>query len=160
MQNEILRLRLPEKELFTSWHRQWQGECYSIILNLKKHINIQIGRLGWCVFPEGMYLYTGRAKRGIYARIQRHQRKEKTKHWHIDYLTAHPHVNLTEAIIYSVPANQECAIHQQLAQLPYARIIIPGFGASDCRSCCHSHLLHFMAKPNFNHIDIDIEPGC
>ena len=71
--------------------------------------------------------------RNIEARIRRHLSPLKKMHWHIDYLLAAPGVMVREVLRYSSP---ECAINRQLV----GEIVVPGFGASDCRTGCISHL--------------------
>jgi len=134
--------------------RLYSGECYSILLQLVRAAEIRIGRLGRHCFPEGYYLYTGRAKSGIAARIRRHRRKKKRRHWHIDYLTAHPDAVFQAFRIYPLPAERECEIHKSCSRLPGALLMIPGFGASDCRSRCGSHLLYFENRPDFPPRDV------
>ncbi|MFC1568913.1 DUF123 domain-containing protein [bacterium] len=129
------------------------GECYSILLRLEKITEIQIGKLGTFKFSAGYYIYTGRAKHGMDARLKRHQAKSKIKHWHIDYLTTHASFEFIDSVIHSEPAHQECHIHQLMLQWPDAKVLIPGFGSSDCRSTCGSHLIYFTTRPNWNDYD-------
>ena len=96
-------------------------------------VSVQVGRLGRFEFVAGDYVYTGSALRNFEARIRRHLSAVKKMHWHIDYLLAAPGVVVREVLRYSSP---ECAINQQLV----GEIVVPGFGASDCRAACVSHL--------------------
>jgi Uri superfamily endonuclease len=50
---------------------------YLLFLKLPKMINISVGKLGQFSFPAGQYLYVGRAKKNLEARLKRHQRKNK-----------------------------------------------------------------------------------
>ena len=50
---------------------------YLLFLKLPKMINISVGKLGQFSFPAGQYLYVGRAKKNLEARLKRHQRKIK-----------------------------------------------------------------------------------
>ncbi len=94
---------------------------------------IEIGRLGRFLFPAGDYRYTGSAKRHFEARIARHLRREKALRWHIDYLLLAPGVSVSTVL--RSPA-EECALNQATP----GEIVVPGFGASDCRQGCGSHL--------------------
>jgi Uri superfamily endonuclease len=96
-------------------------------------VRLVIGRLGECDFPAGDYVYTGSAKRNLEARIARHLREGKKLHWHIDYLLASRHAESIDVIHSSIP---ECELHQAAS----GRIPVPGFGATDCRAGCGSHL--------------------
>ena len=106
---------------------------YQLLIEVTKTVIVQVGRLGCFEFVAGNYVYTGSALRNFEARIRRHQSAVKKMHWHIDYLLAVPGVVLREVLRYSSP---ECAINQQLV----GEIVVPGFGASDCRAACVSHL--------------------
>jgi hypothetical protein len=57
---------------------------YQLWIALRRPLDIEVGRLGVCRFPAGVYVYTGSAKRNLEARIARHCRKDKTLRWHID----------------------------------------------------------------------------
>jgi len=67
------------------------------------------------------------------ARIARHLRCEKRLRWHIDYLLAAQGVTVYEVRRSTVA---ECALNQATA----GSVPAPGFGASDCRLGCGSHL--------------------
>ncbi len=108
-------------------------KTYQLFIELSQPVSITIGLLGRFTFPAGRYIYTGSAKRGLEARIRRHLSSKKKKHWHIDYLLAHKNTQITEVKRFSEP---ECLINQQIS----GDIIVPGFGASDCKKRCGSHL--------------------
>ena len=106
---------------------------YQLRIAVARPVRLRVGRLGCFLFPAGRYVYTGSAKRNLDARIARHLRKEKALRWHIDWLLAAPGV----AVVAVKRANlSECALNQQVA----GAIVAPGFGASDCRKGCRSHL--------------------
>lgn len=106
---------------------------YQLTLHVKQDSTIQIGKLGTFQFPAGYYVYTGSAKRNLEARIQRHLSKTKTLKWHIDYLLNAPRVEITHVTRYTAP---ECEVNQQ----GLGTVLIPHFGATDCRAGCDSHL--------------------
>ncbi len=117
---------------------------YQLLIEVTVPLCLTIGRLGTFTFPAGHYVYTGSAVRHIEARIRRHQSQLKKKHWHIDYLLAAPGVILRQVLRHTVP---ECELNQQVA----GAILVPGFGASDCRAGCLSHLKYLagaVAIPN------------
>lgn len=106
---------------------------YQLLIQVEAPLRLTVGRLGEWPLPAGRYVYTGSARRNFEARVARHLRREKTARWHIDYLLLAPGVSVLE-VVRSTTA--ECALHQATpGQLP-----IPGFGASDCRAGCGSHL--------------------
>lgn len=106
---------------------------YQLHIRLAQPLRVQIGRFGEFDFPAGDYVYTGSAKRNFEARVARHLRREKRLRWHIDYLLAAPGVAVVEVVRSSEP---ECALNQATA----GEVPVAGFGASDCRRGCASHL--------------------
>jgi sugar fermentation stimulation protein A len=117
---------------------------YHLLLCLRRPRKLRVGRLGIHDFPAGHYVYTGRARRGLDGRLARHMRKRKTRHWHIDYLTAV--ADIKEIRVNK--SNEECRSHRAVMKLPGAQVIVPGFGSSDCR--CPSHLAHFERRPKIS----------
>ena len=106
---------------------------YVLLIELSEEQTIAVGRLKDVNFPGGYYAYVGSAMSGIKARVSRHQRRNKTLHWHIDYL-------LEKASIIDIGVCQtedrvECATARALSSQFDS---IPGFGSSDCH--CKSHL--------------------
>ena len=120
-----------------------QSGCYSLIITLRSRKKIRVGRLGVGIFPAGTYVYTGSAMNGLGARLRRHLRRNKKLHWHIDYLLASVQARIRKIIVYPPLPGQECRQNQKIAALPGAAIVIEGFGATDCRRGCTSHLVYF-----------------
>lgn len=106
---------------------------YQLRLRIVRPLRLRVGRLGEVELPAGDYLYTGSAKRNMDARIARHLRRVKPLRWHIDYLTVHPDVTVVDVKRSVLP---ECALNQIVA----GEVVVPGFGSSDCRHGCGSHL--------------------
>ena len=102
-------------------------------------MSIQVGRLGRFDFPAGLYVYTGSAKKNMQARISRHQRRDKPKRWHIDYLLTLPQA---EVIGVERFKDAECALNQAVD----GPIPAKGFGASDCKAGCGSHLKYLGSE--------------
>ncbi|MGP1676683.1 MAG: GIY-YIG nuclease family protein [Burkholderiales bacterium] len=106
---------------------------YQLRIAVARPVRLRIGRLGRFLFPAGRYIYTGSARRNLEARIARHLRKEKALRWHIDWLLSAPGV---EVVSVRRSGEGECALNRKAA----GAIVAPGFGASDCRKGCGSHL--------------------
>ena len=106
---------------------------YQLEIAVPRPLRCVVGRLGTFVFPAGIYVYTGSAKRNLEARIARHLRRDKALRWHIDYLLAAPGVR-----VVSVTRSRrgECELNQACD----GECVVPGFGASDCGSGCSTHL--------------------
>ena len=109
------------------------ARTYQLLIEVDAPISVRIGRLGEFHFPAGLYVYTGSALRNFEARISRHLSSTKKLHWHVDYLLAAPGVRVREVVRFSEP---ECVVNQRTA----GGVIAEGFGASDCRAGCGSHL--------------------
>ena len=109
---------------------------YVLVLNLAEDTQLTVGRLGTFEVPAGLYLYCGSALNGLEARVRRHLRQDKKRHWHIDYVTAVAPVK--EVWWLESEARWEC----RWAEAIMGRggwVVVPGFGSSDCR--CPTHLL-------------------
>ena len=116
---------------------------YQVWFHLDHEAILRVGALGQCRFPAGWYAYTGSARRGLRARLRRHSdpHARKRLRWHADYLLACPQVTVHYLALFEEP---ECAVNQARAgDLP-----CPGFGASDCRAGCGSHLRYL--GPDFD----------
>jgi Uri superfamily endonuclease len=112
---------------------------YQLTITLTRPARVEIGRLGIFNFPPGRYIYTGSARRNLEARIARHLRREKRLRWHIDYLLAVPEAAVT-GIERFVQA--ECELNSNTT----GEVLVAGFGASDCRAGCGSHLKYIEAR--------------
>ena len=108
-------------------------QSYQLIISLSQNINIQIGKLGLLSFQKGTYVYAGSAKRNMDARIKRHLSKDKNLHWHIDYLLANKQTKIIKVIKSEL---SECDLNGHVK----GKIIAKGFGSSDCKENCKSHL--------------------
>jgi Uri superfamily endonuclease len=113
---------------------------YQLSIELALPVTVTVGRLGVFDFPAGRYVYTGSARRNFEARIARHLRAEKTLRWHIDYLLAAPGAKV-KAVRRS--RRDECALNAAIGGC----VVVAGFGASDCRAGCGSHLKWQGASP-------------
>ncbi|MFH1739886.1 MAG: GIY-YIG nuclease family protein [bacterium] len=106
-------------------------------MRLPAPVSLDIGALGTHNLPAGHYIYTGSARRGLRARLARHQRQNKTLRWHIDYLLQWAETERIDA--FQLDETDECALARQSFTIPGAQIIVRGFGSSDCR--CPAHLV-------------------
>ena len=109
---------------------------YILVIDLAESLSMEVGRLGTCRFPAGLYLYCGSAMNGLEGRIRRHLRQDKKLHWHIDYLTASARVSEVWWLVSG--KRWECRWAEAIACMG-GEAVAPGFGSSDCR--CSTHLL-------------------
>lgn len=117
---------------------------YSLIIKLEKNQNIKIGNLGKVDFSKGFYVYTGSALKGLKTRISRHMKKHKKLFWHIDYFLASKHAKISKVIAIKTNKRLECKLNEIVSSLPNAKVVVKGFGCSDCS--CKSHLVYFDDK--------------
>ena len=124
---------------------------YLLLARLDQATWIDVGRLGTYTFPSGWYVYVGSAlgPGGLKARLNRHRREDKRLHWHIDYLLEH--AEFEESWTIRSISRLECALAARVCQLPKAHVIVPRFGASDCR--CDGHLVHIPYEPSVRQIE-------
>ncbi len=118
---------------------------YALILQSRRRTTLTIGRRGELALTPGYYVYVGSAfgPGGVAARVARHFRRVKKKHWHIDYLR--------EAL---VPVVAWCSYEAERLEHRWAGAFrdlpgmtpVPGFGCSDCR--CDAHLFRCRRMPD------------
>jgi Uri superfamily endonuclease len=111
---------------------------YVLLLRLTAPARLRIGALGTFTFPAGWYVYTGSAMRNMQARLRRHFSARKKIRWHIDSLTSAPPCHAVGAVV--VPSTGECALNRLVVASLGSVHPCRGFGASDCRERCCSHL--------------------
>ncbi len=122
---------------------------YLIKMHIPGRVEISVGALGKMIFEPGYYIYAGSAKKNLTARINRHLRKRKKKHWHIDYLREY--ADKVEGYALRTHNNLECVLAGDLAEI--ADSAVAGFGCSDCS--CESHLYKISAKNPENPVSLE-----
>jgi len=135
---EVRRLDVPwdflEREVA-------DGGSYLLLVHLPRRRRIEVGRLGTLSFGGGWHVYVGSAMKGLTRRIERHVRRRKRFHWHIDYLREAGDQVIPLPIRSS--QRQECQLAAACSALLEPGPI--GFGCSDCD--CTTHLFHAPAHP-------------
>jgi len=127
---------------------------YALVIVHEREATIAVGKLGRFAFPSGYYIYVGSARGGLPQRVRRHLKSEKTLRWHIDYLLQFADV---VEVWYALgdewsgwgerKESQECLWCHVIRGMSNGRILVPGFGSSDCR--CPAHLIYFPSLPSF-----------
>ncbi len=116
---------------------------YLFAVELGRSRALTIGALGSVRFEKGWYLYVGSARRGLSARLARHQRTDagKLMRWHIDYLRAHAR----SVRSFPIPTRRdlECRLARDVTRISIG--MVPRFGSSDCS--CPSHLFRLACDP-------------
>lgn len=129
-----------------------QTGCYQLILKLDQTISLEIGALCRLTLNPGIYLYTGRHRKSLLARISRHLKKEKSVYWHIDYFTVHPAIKAENVIIFP-ETDAECKINLDFHHLFNTRFLYRGLGSGDCKNKCVAHIQFIQ---NLSDKDINI----
>ena len=111
---------------------------YLLVIKLKENQRISIGQQGAKKFNKGIYLYVGRARRGLQSRIKRHLSKKKKIFWHIDYFLQKAEI---QEVWMKLDFFDECRTALEIKKiLKDASSPMKKFGASDCH--CPSHLVY------------------
>ena len=120
---------------------------YALVLRCATRTSVQVGRWGRLNVRRGYYVYVGSAfgPGGVLARVSRHCRLVKSKHWHFDYLRE-------SGEIVSIWFHHGATRHEHewasvLVKLE-GSLPITGFGCSDCH--CDSHLFFFSIEPRLS----------
>jgi len=111
---------------------------YLLFISVLQNTVVSIGSLRRVTFRRGTYLYIGRSKTNLAARVARHYRKEKRLFWHIDYLLSRKGTEIKEA--WAGSGLRECELARKISLLPSIQLVRKGFGSSDCR--CPGHLFY------------------
>lgn len=114
---------------------------YLLLLELGEAATIEAGGLGPVRFARGFYVYVGSAMASLGPRIERHRRRRKRLHWHVDFLRAR--ATVVDALPIRAADRLECELAAAVRGL--AGWAAPGFGASDCG--CGGHLFGFSTDP-------------
>ena len=116
---------------------------YALVISIPDDIDVQIGALGKQRFEAGEWVYVGSAygngSTSLEHRIRRHFSLEKKLHWHIDLLlevSGPP----THVIWSESERKKECEIASKLGQNSEFINGPKGFGSSDCKAKCGTHL--------------------
>lgn len=131
--------------LFESEQECFNTGCYQLFLKLSENKIIQIGALGPRWFQGGIYIYSGSGRKHLFQRIERHLSFSKKKFWHIDYLSSYSDFLFLDIMIY-FSTESECFFHQLFQKFAGAHIPVPGFGSTDCKKGCGSHLLFLKSE--------------
>lgn len=114
-----------------------RGGAYAVVLRVPEPVALPVPRPGGTL-PAGLYAYLGAANGpgGLRARLRRHIRGGRRRHWHLDYLRPAAEV----IAVAAQPGGSECAWTAALRHALEAYAPLARFGSSDCRRC-PAHLL-------------------
>ncbi|TFG29262.1 GIY-YIG nuclease family protein [Candidatus Thorarchaeota archaeon] len=121
--------------------------AYVLVIDLNENRKFQFKSIGNLTCEKGTWLYVGSAmgkgSTSLENRIRRHFHHEKTVHWHIDHLLKSGS-EIRNAIWAESSIRVECDIAKGVEQMKDIYPGPKGFGSSDCRKKCWSHL--FQSK--------------
>ncbi len=117
--------------------------AYVLIIDLNEMLSFNLKSLGNLSFDKGTWIYVGSAmgmgSTNLENRIRRHFRSEKTIHWHIDHLL-HSDSKIRASVWAESSSPAECEIAKSIDRMVDVNPGPRGFGASDCKQKCVTHL--------------------
>lgn len=141
--------KIPDTELETL--RNTPSGIYLLELYSQKKFSLKNNKFSDIILEEGFYYYVGSAQKNLSSRILRHFKKEKTLHWHIDYITSNNSVEIISALIIpGADKSVEWEIAKDLENYFDLSIPIKQFGNSDT-SLTKSHLFYSKEKILYSH---------
>ena len=115
--------------------------AYALLIEVARKLKIRTGAHGRAELDAGLYLYAGRASRGLPQRVARHCRRVKPIRWHIDHITARRGTRILAILVFAERPDVECEIIRACLRQGSARIPLARFGSGDCAEGCPAHLL-------------------
>ncbi|MDC7221366.1 MAG: DNA/RNA nuclease SfsA [Spirochaetales bacterium] len=142
--DEKKQIKIPLEKL--PLHNRDEG-VYLMLLEVEEESTVTVGSLGERVFPAGWYIYVGSARKNLTKRMERHVRKRKKYHWHLDYLRSK--ASTVKAVPIRTAESAECLLAASMDELfPLEASLsktLLGFGCSDCD--CDRHLFYSPQTP-------------
>ena len=124
---------------------------YLLVIKCKSQFKTGIKKFQNVTLPAGFYYYSGSAQKNLSQRIERHLLREKKIHWHIDHITTNAACCIQKILVFqSKPKSFECNIVAEILKEENTKIILAGFGNSDCNRC-ESHLLFSGKEIDYSH---------
>jgi Uri superfamily endonuclease len=109
---------------------------YCLIFEVKSDLNVEVRNGRAFQLKRGIYVYCGSAfgSGGLRRRVLRHMKRNKKRHWHIDFLTTREETDFLGVWIFE-GKRFECKLAKEVSAVGEA---VLGFGSTDCK--CDSHL--------------------
>ncbi|MFH0733463.1 MAG: GIY-YIG nuclease family protein [bacterium] len=132
-------------------HKITDQGIYILEIYVPQKIFIKTSKNGDSQLSVGFYYYIGSAQKNLLHRLNRHIKKEKIIHWHIDQITANKYSIIKSiAVFENKEKDFECELCKKIEEGFNLLHPIKFFGNTDCKKCV-SHLL-YSAKPiDYNH---------
>ena len=136
--------------------------AYVLVIDLNRGLSFHLKSLGNLSFEKGTWLYIGSAmgigSTNLENRIRRHFRSEKTIYWHIDHLL-NSDSSIRLAVWSESSSPKECEIARSIEKMENVSPGPRGFGSSDCKQKCRTHLYHPIKGMNIESRIIDVFRG-
>ncbi|WP_457752851.1 GIY-YIG nuclease family protein [Thermococcus sp.] len=113
---------------------------YFLVIKVERDMIVQTKRKEFSL-KAGYYVYVGSAMNSIEKRVERHFKKDKKLHWHIDFLLKES--ELLRAYLIPSDAKIEEELSMEVSKFGKP---IEGFGASDLK--INSNLYYFKDEPD------------
>ena len=113
-----------------------ENKTYILFIENSRLLSLHVGRGLFCIFPKGIYIYIGSAKKNLKKRISRHFSNKKKLHWHIDYFL--PYTNIID--VYTGEVEEKNLVSSVLNNIN-PKIPCEGFGSSDSPHPSHLFLI-------------------
>ena len=124
---------------------------YCLVIECSSSTLIECRSFNNISFNKGYYYYAGSAQKNLSKRIERHIRKDKKIHWHIDYLSAHPNFEIKGVLIFKDKKKSfECLLSKDLNDNFRLKAGALHFGNSDCDKCA-THLYYSPKRIPYSH---------
>jgi Uri superfamily endonuclease len=123
-----------------------------LIISVNQNINVNIGILGNQNLEKGYYIYVGSAQTNLEKRILHHNKLDKKKFWHIDYLMECEETKISNVFYKKEGKQGECKLADNISKKCYS---IRDFGSSDCK--CKSHLFRIKNLEDIKQILLENE---
>lgn len=115
---------------------------YCLLLKVERDLKVKVRSGKVFEVKKGIYSYCGSAMGGLRNRLLRHFRRNKKRHWHLDFLTSSEQVKVLGAWVF-VGRNVECELAKLVSKFGEP---IKGFGSSDCKCESHLFLIKFLTE--------------
>lgn len=113
---------------------------YLLFFHITQECSVDVGKLGKHTFRSGDYVYVGSGMGGVLPRVRRHIVGAESKRWHIDYLLEKS-VDRQCIIFATDDKGMECMLSRKVCNTKGSKIVVRGFGSSDCSCTSHLYLL-------------------
>jgi len=119
---------------------------YVLEFSILQELNLRVRSGKEFFLLPGLYAYVGSAfgSGGIPSRLYRHLKREKKRHWHLDFITTFPY--FSPLLVVVIPnLRVECEVAGFISKFGSP---VPSFGSSDCP--CTSHLFSVRSLEEVN----------